>query len=55
MLVEANEKCTMSGTADGCSVFEASRDEKKRDGCVSEGTVVDEVGPVYHYQTHIVP
>ncbi|KAK1926900.1 hypothetical protein DB88DRAFT_536906 [Papiliotrema laurentii] len=42
MLVEANEKCRLPGTVDGCSIFEASRDEKKANDCRTEGSIVNE-------------
>ena len=43
MLVEANDKCTLDATAEHCDIFMKSSDLKKRDQCVSKGTVVDEV------------
>lgn len=45
MLADAYKECydTLTGTLDGCSVFEASRDKVKADACVSTGDVVTEV------------
>jgi hypothetical protein len=62
MLVEANEKCRLPGTVDGCSIFEASRDEKKANDCRTEGSIVNEVRrftfPIvfsYHRPDEIAP
>lgn len=46
MLVDAYNTCInqLPGTVDGCSVFEASRDEDKAWDCQSKGEVVAEVG-----------
>lgn len=45
MLVDAYNTCIdqLQGTVDGCSVFEASRDQDKAYHCQSTGQVVAEV------------
>ena len=48
LLVQAYQTCggnnLLQGTVDGCSVFEASRDQAAADGCVANGQLVGEVG-----------
>jgi hypothetical protein len=45
MLVDAYDQCydKLQGSVDGCSVFEASRDQAKADACLAQGEVVAEV------------
>ncbi len=53
MLVDAYNTCGnggtgLPGTVDGCSVFEASRDQDKAYACVAAGDVIAEVSILVH-------